>query len=766
MKEKLDALIQQMTLEEECSMLSGESFWYTQSIPRLEIEPMMLTDGSAGLRKQTEKADHLGQNPSVPATCFPSEASMASSWNPDLIREVGRGLGRECRAQDVAAILGPGANIKRSPLCGRNFEYFSEDPFLSSRMAAAFIQGIQSAGVGACIKHFAANNQETHRLTTDVAVDERTLHEIYLESFRYAIVAGKPWMVMCAYNRLNGVFASESKSLLRDVLRRAWGYDGVVVTDWGGVNDRVKSVEAGLDLEMPDSGGVFDRKVQKAVEQGTLEKKYVDESVRRILNLQSQYRQAKTEKPEFRPEQNHRLSVQAGGEGVVLLKNEDRVLPLKRSEKIAVVGEFAVKPRFQGGGSSHTNPTILTNAREELEKQGAEVTYAAGFRIDDRDSDPELADEALRAAQACDKVVVFAGLSEKYETEGIDRKTLDLPRAQNRLIQKLAEQKKNVTVVLSNGAPVLMPWKEQVQGILEGYLLGQASGEILAKILFGEINPSGKLAETFPARLEDTPCYLDFPGHGGQVEYRENLFVGYRYYDTRSIEPLFEFGFGLSYTEFAYTGVSADRDTLTDREEITVRVQVKNVGETAGSEIVQLYVHDRQTAVQRPERELKGFAKIFLQPGEEKTVSTTLDKHAFAYYDVQLSDWLVQSGKFDLLVGRSSRDIQFKKTVEVIATVEPKLSVHRNTSFGEIYQYAPTRDYAKELIAYFERESGIDFHLGDNIDDFALTVISDFPLKALVTFTKGRFSEDDLQKTILKLNSMKPSGGPERRQHV
>ena len=743
-----------MTLDEECSMLSGESFWYTQSIPRLEIEHMMMTDGPAGLRKQEEKADHLGQNPSVPATCFPSEAALASSWNPDLLRAIGHGLGTECKAQDVAVVLGPGANIKRSPLCGRNFEYFSEDPYLSSHMAAAYIQGIQSAGVGACVKHFAANNQETHRLTTNVVVDERTLREIYLESFRYAITGGGPWMVMCAYNSLNGEFASENAYLLQQVLREEWGYKGVVVTDWGGVNDRVAALRVGQDLEMPDSGGVFDRKVKDAVENGILEKKHVDDSVKRILHLLSQYRQSKAEKAEFDAEENHRLAVEAGSECVVLLKNDGRILPLEKTEKIALIGEFAVKPRFQGGGSSHTNPTKITNAKEEIEKLLPGAVYAAGFHIDDSESNEELLREALETADRCDKVVVFAGLSEKYETEGIDRSSLDLPAAQNVLIQKLAEKKKNVIIVLSNGAPVLMPWKQQVQGILEGYLLGQASGEILAKVLSGEMNPSGKLAETFPNRLEDTPCYLDFPGHQGQVEYREGIFVGYRYYDARHIDPLFEFGYGLSYSEFAYSDLTVDKTSVTDAETITVTLKVKNISGTAGSETVQLYVHDRQTKVQRPENELKGFSKVFLEPGGEKSIQFILDKSAFAYYDVQNSQWLVQGGEYDILVGQSSRRILCQKTVEVRPTVFPKKTFHRNTSFGEIYDFPPTHAYAKELIAYFEKESGIDFHLGDNIDDFALTVISDFPLKALVTFTKGRFSEADLEQTIRKLNDM------------
>lgn len=748
----IENIIKNMTLDEKCSLLSGESFWFTQSVERLGIKKMMLTDGSSGLRKQGDKVDHLGKNPSVPATCFPSEAAMASTWNEELVKELAKDLGDEFKHHGVGVVLGPGMNIKRSPLCGRNFEYFSEDPYLSSHIAASYINGVQSAGVGACVKHFAANNQETHRLTTDVSADERTLREIYLESFRYALENAHPWMVMCAYNRLNGEFASENTSLF-DVLRREWGYDGAVVTDWGGVNDRVKSLRVGLDLEMPDSGGVFDKKVKEAIENGSLDEKHLDNAVRRLLELLEKHKEGFKTKENFTPEKNHDIAVRLGCEGVVLLKNDNNTLPLDINKKIAVIGEFAEKPRYQGGGSSHTNPLKVTVPLDELKKRFKNITYKKGFSVDQNLSDVALEQEALEAAKTCESVVVFAGLSEKYETEGIDRKTLDLPLAQNELIEKLAGVNKNIIVVLSNGAPVLMPWHKKVNSIVEGYLLGQAVGEVLAKILSGEANPSGKLAESFPQTLSDTPSFLDFPGSQGTVTYRENIFVGYRYYDTVGRKTLFPFGHGLSYTDFEYSDLTLDKTSLTDKDLLNVSLSVKNIGSRDGSEIVELYVSDKSTEIQRPLKELKGFKKVSLAVGETKNVNFTLDKTAFHCFDPKAGEWVINDGEFEILIGKSSQQIELRANITVHPIEFPQKTFDRNTSFGEIYKYKPTSDYAKTLIDYFERESGIDFNLGDNIEDFALTVISDFPLKALVTFTKGRFSEDELQKTIDKLNS-------------
>ncbi len=752
MGQSVDELLKELTLEEKCSLLSGETFNDSQSIPRLGIEKMLMTDGPHGLRKQSDKPDHLGMNVSVPATCFPPACALGSSWNREIVYKMGEALASECRAENVAVILGPGNNIKRSPLCGRNFEYFSEDPYLASNLAAQHIKGVQSKGVGASLKHFAVNNQETKRLTLNATVDERTLREIYLTSFETAVKEGKPWTVMCAYNRLNGEFGSENKYLLNDILREEWGYDGLVVTDWGAANDRVKGLIAGQDLEMPSSGTVNDSKVEAAVKDGSLPVEYVDRAVRRLLELREKLHAAGEAEP-VSYEKNHRIAEEIAEECIVLLKNEDKVLPLKAEDKVVVIGEFAEKPRFQGGGSSHINTTFLDKPLEELKKLG-NVEYVKGFACAAEECDANLLAEAVEAASRADKVVICAGLPEVYETEGMDREHLNIPGAQIQLIEEVAKHNKNIIVVLSNGAPVVMPFEPQVKAIVEGYLLGQAGAEALAKVLYGKTNPSGKLAETFPQRLEDTPCFLNFPGEGYHVEYREGIFVGYRYYDTCKVKPLFCFGHGLSYTDFSYEEITVDRESMTDQEKATVRVKVKNTGAVAGKEVVELYIHDCQTDIVRPYKELKGFQKLSLEPGEEKEAVFELDKRSFAYYDVEAKDFLVQSGRFEILVGASSEDIRLKAAIEVTSTAIVKKYFYRNSTFGEIYYYEPTREIAREMMDYFERESGIDFSLGDRPADFAFRVICDFPLKTLVTFTKGRFSEQQLTELLEKLNGV------------
>lgn len=750
----IEELLGQLTLEEKCSLLSGSAFWYTQAVERLGIRKLMLTDGSHGLRKQVENADHLGLNKSVPATCFPPAAALAASWNEELIYEMGEALGIECRAENVDVLLGPGANIKRSPLCGRNFEYFSEDPYLSSRLAKAHITGLQSKGVGASIKHFAANNQETRRLTINAKVDERTLREIYLASFETAIKEGKPWTVMCAYNRLNGEFGSENKKVLNDVLRDEWAYEGLVVTDWGATNDRVKGLEAGQDLEMPSSGGVNDRAVLEAVQEGKITEAQVDVSVRRLLELIAKADEKPPVEP-FVPKTHHELAQKIASECIVLLKNEEQQLPLAKTEKIALIGEFAVKSRIQGGGSSHINPTFLDTLLEEMQKRGGDaVLYEKGFSVDAESLDEAELERAIAAAKAADKVVLCMGLPESYETEGLDRKHLNLPGAQLEMIRVLKQYNPNLIVVLNNGAPVVMPFEDDVKAIVEGYLLGQAGSGAMASILYGEVNPSGKLAETFPMRLEDTPAYLNFPGEGYQVEYREGVFVGYRHYDSKKIRPQFAFGEGLSYTTFSYGSIETDQESILDTDQLRVKVRVTNTGKRAGKETVQLYVHDCQNEIIRPEKELKGFVKLSLEPGETKTAEFVLNKRSFAYYDVEQKDFLVQSGQFEILVGASSRDIRLKKTVTVTSTAKIHKHFHANTTFGELYAYLPTRPIAEERMDYFKRESGIDFEMGENAEDFAFRVICDFPLKTLVTFTEGRYSRKQLAELLEQVNKI------------
>ena len=746
--------IKELTLQEKCSLLSGASFWFSQNIDRLDIEGMMFTDGPHGLRKQNDKADHLGVNPSVPATCFPPAAALGASWNEELVYKMGEALGIECRAEDVAVLLGPGANIKRSPLCGRNFEYFSEDPYLSSRMAKQHILGVQSKGVGTSIKHFIANNQETHRLSLNAIVDERALREIYLASFEEAIKEGKPWTVMCAYNQLNGEFGSENKYVLNDILRDEWNYEGLLVTDWGATNDRVKGLIAGQDLEMPSSGTVNDDKVYKAVMDGTISEEYVDKAVRRLLKLQEKVRVKAPVEP-FDAQKHQELAVKIASECIVLLKNEDKILPVDKSKSIALIGEFAVKSRIQGGGSSHINPTYSSCIKDELEALGSySITYAKGFDLLSETIDEDLLEEAISVAKQNDVVIVCAGLPEAYETEGLDRTHLRLPNAQLEIISKLKEYNENIVVLLSNGAPVVMPFEDEVKGIMECYLLGQAGSAAIAKVISGEVNPSGKLAETFPMRLEDTPSYLNFPGDGYKVEYKEGVFVGYRHYDSKDIKPQFCFGHGLSYTDFTYGQVKVDKCDVKDTDEITVSIDVTNTGEVFGKEVVQLYVSDMQKAVTRPLKELKGFVKLALNPGETKTAEFKLNKRSFAYYDVEQKDFIVQSGDFVISIGSSSRDIRSTATVKVESTAKLKKHFHRNSTFGEMYYYLPTREIAEEMMDYFERESGIDFNLGDNVDDFAFRVICDFPLKTLVTFTKGKYTEAELEALLERLNEI------------
>lgn len=742
----------ELTLEEKCTLLSGSSFYESQDVPRAGIEKMTFYDGPHGLRKQSEEVDHLGLNVSVPATCFPPACALGASWNEELIYEMGQALGIECRAEDAAVLLGPGANIKRSPLCGRNFEYYSEDPFLSSKLAKQHIAGIQSKGVGACIKHFVANNQETKRLTINVKVDERTLREIYLASFEEAIKEGKPWAVMCAYNQLNGHFGSEHKYILNDILRDEWNYEGLVVTDWGATNERVDGLVAGQDLEMPSSGDVNDNKVLEAVKSGALEEAYVDRSVNRLLNLLEKHRATEPVEP-FDKEKHHRLAKKIATECIVLLKNENQILPIQKNETVAVIGEFAVNSRYQGGGSSHINPTFTSCIWDFMKNIGGEqVQYAKGFSQAAEELDEDLVAEALELAKKSDKVIVCGGLPEVYETEGLDRTHLNLPRAQILLIEKIVQVNPKVVVVLNNGAPVTMPFVNQVSAVVEAYLLGQAGGEAIAEVLYGITNPSGKLAETFPMALEDNPSFLNFPGEGYQVEYKEGVFVGYRYYDTCKRKPLFCFGHGMSYTNFKYENIRVDKTEFTDKDSVVVTAEITNTGEVEGKETVELYVHDCQTKVRRPEKELKGFVKVNLKPKETKKVSFTLSKRSFSYYDVEQKDFMVQTGTFEILLGASCEDIRLQKEVKVASTAAIRKTFYRNSTFGEIYHYKPTNEIAKRMMDYFKRESGIDFDLGDRAEDFAFRVICDFPLKALVTFTKGRYSEQELTKLIEELN--------------
>ncbi|MEW9575164.1 glycoside hydrolase family 3 C-terminal domain-containing protein [Bacillus toyonensis] len=762
MKRDIKKIISEMTLEEKASLCSGLDFWNTKGIERLGIPSIMVTDGPHGLRKQAEGADHLGIYNSIPSTCFPSAVGLASTWNKDLIHEVGVALGEECQAEHVGVLLGPGANIKRSPLCGRNFEYFSEDPYLSSQMAINHVKGVQSQGIGTSLKHFAANNQEHRRMSVDAIVDERTLREIYLASFEDVIKEAQPWTVMSAYNKVNGEYASENNYLLHDILKDEWGFEGFVVSDWGAVNERVASLANGLELEMPSSFGIGEKKIIDAINCGELSVEKLDQAVERLLYIIFKAYDNQLENATYSKDTHHQLAREVASESMVMLQNEDSILPLKKEGTVAVIGEFAKQPRYQGGGSSHINPTKLESIFEELEMVSGEKTnilFAQGYDLASDDVDENLINEAKKIAESADTAVLFVGLPDRYESEGFDRNHLQMPENHVLLIEAIAEVQSNIVVVLSNGAPIEMPWIGKVKGILDGYLGGQALGGAIADLLFGDANPSGKLAETFPEVLSDNPSYLNFPGEGDKVEYKEGVFVGYRYYDAKNIEPLFPFGFGLSYSNFEYSKLSISKNEIKDTDTVSVLVNVKNTGSIAGKEIVQLYIKDVESSMIRPEKELKGFEKVELQPGEEKTVSFTLNNRSFAYYNVELKDWHVETGEFEILVGKSSREIVLQDNIFVQSTTIIKKTVHRNTILGDIFADRMLAPIAKGLMEKALKDSPFaSMAEGDSdASEMMDAMLNYMPLRALVNFSAGAFTEEMLSEIIELLNDAQMS---------
>lgn len=737
-----------MTLEEKAGMCSGLDFWHLKEVEHLGIPKVMISDGPHGLRKQDEKGDHLGINDSIKAVCFPPAVLSACSFDRGLMEEMGKAIGREAQANDVSVVLGPAVNIKRSPLCGRNFEYYSEDPYLAGEIAAAFVKGVQSQHVGTSIKHFAANNQEYRRMSSSSEVDERTLREIYFPAFETAVKKAQPCTFMCSYNQINGTFASENKWLLTDVLRGEWGFKGYVMSDWGAVNDRVKGLEAGLELEMPASGGDNDAMIVKAVKDGALEEKILDQAVERILRIIFEY--ADHRKPqEFTMEKDHEEAQHIAEESMVLLKNENHILPLKTSEKAAFIGGFARNPRFQGGGSSHINCFKTTNVLDSVPCD-AQVVYAEGFPADRDFYDKALADEAVKAAAEADKAVIFAGLPESFESEGYDRSHMRLPECQNRLITEILKVQPNTVIVLHNGSPVEMPWLGEIKGLLETYLGGQAGGAAAANILYGKINPSGKLAETMPLKLSDNPSYLNFGG-GEKVEYREGIFVGYRYYDTKEMDVAFPFGYGLSYTTFAYSNLKLSMENPTEKDTVMVSADVTNTGKSAGKEVVQLYIRDLTGSAIRPEKELKGFEKVFLEPGETKTVTMELNKRSFAWYNTELHDWFAASGDYEILVGASSRDIRLTETLHLNSSQRLPMHVHMNTTLGDLLRNPETAEAAKKLIQkYLSGEAGSEAASEAVSEEMTMAMTDSMPLRALMGF--AGVSRKELDSVIEKLN--------------
>ena len=757
MKRDVKGIIREMTLEEKAGMCSGKDFWHLKGVERLGIPEVMVSDGPHGLRKQAAEADHLGLNESIKAVCFPTACATACSFDRDLLEEMGERIGDECQAEDLSVILGPAVNIKRSPLCGRNFEYFSEDPYLASQMAAAHIKGVQSKNVGTSIKHFAANNQEHRRMSCSSEVDERTLREIYLAAFETAIKEAKPDTVMCSYNRINGEFASENHWLLTEVLRDEWGFDGYVMSDWGAVNDRVKGLKAGLELEMPASGGTTDKEIVEAVKNGELDEAVLDRAVERILNIVFKFVDNRQE-GKFDKEEDHKLAAKIEAESMVLLKNEG-VLPLPtQGKKIAFIGKFAEAPRFQGGGSSHINSFKITGALEAV-KEVTQVTYAQGYDIKEDVIDQDMLNQAVETAKEADVAVIFAGLPDAFESEGYDRSHMRMPQCQNTLISEIAKVQENVVVVLHNGSPVEMPWADEVKGILEAYLGGQAVGQAEVDVLFGKANPCGKLAETIPYKLADNPSYLNFPGDGQTVAYKEGVFVGYRYYDTKEMPVRYPFGYGLSYTTFEYSDLQLSADKIKDTDTLKVTLKVKNTGDRAGKEIVQLYVADKTGAACRPVKELKNFVKVELQPQEEKTVEMELDKRSFAWYNTQIHDWYAASGEYEILAAASSRDIRLKKTVYVESTTELPIHVHMNTTIGELLENPRTKAVIEgmtdSLIEHMGGSSGDEEEESAASEaiskEMSLKMMENSPLRTLRSFMG--MSTGEIKELVEKLQA-------------
>ena len=749
-------LVSQMTLEEKAGLCSGLDFWHTKSVERLGIPSVMVSDGPHGLRKQDQKADHLGVNDSIEAVCMPAACATAASFDRDLVRKMGEAIGDSCQHEELSVVLGPAVNIKRSPLCGRNFEYFSEDPYLTGELSAAFINGVQSRNVGTSIKHFAANNQEHRRMSSSSNADERTLREIYFPAFETAVKKAQPWTVMCSYNRINGVFASEDPWLLTDVLRKEWGFEGYVVSDWGAVSDRVAGLTAGLDLEMPSSNGVNDKKIVEAVRSGVLDEKILDRACERILTINYRYLEnAKPETP-WDKEAQHLQAAEIAADCMVLLKNEN-VLPLRGEDEVAFIGEFAAFPRYQGGGSSHINSFKVTSALSAAE--GRNVTFARGYHANQDTTNDDMIAEAVEMAKKAKVAVVFAGLPDAYECEGYDRPHMALPACQNRLIEAVAEANPNTVVVLHNGSPVEMPWIGKVKGVLEAYLGGQAVGLATVRVLYGEVNPSGRLPESFPVKLSDNPSYLFYGGEGDRVDYREGVFVGYRYYDKKEMEVLFPFGYGLSYTTFAYFDLRLSASEITDRDTLTATVTVKNTGSRTGKTVVQLYVGDKESTVLRPVRELKGFEKVELQPGESREMSFTLSKRDFAYWDEQLHDWCVETGEFLVEVGQSSRSMDVSATVTVVSTTERKHVYTLDSVFMDIMADPKAVAALRPLMGDIQKalSPGTD----DTSDaaqeaitaEMSLAMMKYMPLRGALSFSNGAISVEMLQTLLDMLNN-------------
>ena len=719
LENKIQNIISKMTLEDKIKLCSGRSFWETKAMEEYGIPSFFMSDGPHGLRTQTGAEDHLGINESERATCFPTACASASSWNPELLKQMGEAIGEEALNYGVDVVLGPGVNIKRNPLCGRNFEYFSEDPYLSGVLGASWIKGVQSKGVGTSLKHFAANNQEQDRMNGDSIVDERALREIYLSAFEMAVKEAKPDTIMCSYNKINGKFSSDNKMLLTDILRKEWGFEGLVVTDWGAMNDRIEAFKAGCDLEMPTSCGFFDEEVKRAVEEGKLKEEDIDACVKRILMLTFKAESTRAVKAEIASayiEEHHALARKIAEESAVLLKNEEAILPISNKKKVVLCGAMAENVRYQGAGSSHINPFKLSNILEYMQMQDNTVVYYPAYELDGERNEEKLK-QAIDGSKDAEVVVVAIGLPDSYESEGYDREHMKLPESHNELIHELVKIKKDIVVVLMGGSPVEMPWAKDVNAILNLYLSGQAAGEAAVNLLYGKANPSGKLAETYPISYQDCSSSETFGVNTRQVEYAESIYVGYRYYDKAGIPVQFPFGYGLSYTTFDVSNLRVSKDNInfaTANPTITVQCKVKNTGNVAGAQVIQVYLSDKTQDIFKANKELKGFCKVFLEPEEEKEVTIQLNKRAFSHYDVRSKVWEVLSGTYEIYVGTSLVDTPLSRELHVQGTVDA-------LGYGQIPQW---------YIHPAGKPSLQDFEVvyGDTIKPFELEKAGEFTL--------------------------------------
>ena len=698
----IDELVSQMTIKEKAALCIGGSAWCTTSVRRLGIPEIVMTDGPHGLRRVenvNESHNIASLKESIPATCFPTASALAASWDVELIKEVGETIGEECIAQDVDIILGPGNNMKRTPLCGRNFEYFSEDPYLGGDLSAAFINGVQSKGVGATLKHFIANNQEYKRNTMSSEVDERTLREIYLRAFEIAIKKSRPWAVMCSYNKLNGTYCSESYELLTQILREEWKFDGIVMSDWGAIHDRIKALKAGVDLEMPGPKKNSFKQLMTAIRNGELDEEILSKTAKRILKTIVRRYKVKEDKRDFDVNIHHSIARKTASESMVLLKNEGDILPIEKPELIAIIGKAAKNPKIQGGGSSLVTPTNVDIPYEEIKKiaEGSKILYEEGYTMED-ELNQEMIDRAKDVAKIAKIALLFIALPPNKEFESYDRDDMHLSKQQVELIKSVSSVQPNTVVILNNGSPISMrEWIDDVPGVLQAWLMGQGGGKAVADILFGRINPSGKIAETFPVKLSDNPAYINYPGENDRVIYGEGIFVGYRYYDKKQVDVQFPFGYGLSYTTFEYSNLKVSSSKFRDIDGLALTVDITNTGKMAGKEIVQLYVMDRESKLARPIKELKRFAKVDLRPGETKTVSFNLDMQDFAYYSPQHKSWVTENGEFDIIVGKSSREICLTNRVNLISTTEIPCTLNYNSTIREWLEDERGREIIENL---------------------------------------------------------------------